>query len=214
MANFYDWVTLDEGKRALDVKSTITTSDDVISMAISALSQRLDNGVGPAVVRTVSDEVYNGGWRSIELRRGPVASISSVIEYQNGAAVTLTSVTPGVGVLNSFYAEPYLAQPELGLLSGMLYRRDNFGGSPFWCGAGNVVVTYTAGRYTSTSSVEPRFKEAAKVSLKNWYRMYQQGIRSVGEMDVPAENFPRFAIPNAARMMLHDVWTAEVGFGA
>ena len=216
MAETHDWLTLSEAKKVLSAKASASNSDGVIASVISAASRTLDKAVGPAVRRVVVDEVHSGGGRSVELRSGPVYSISSVVEYQHGSATTLTLNAPGTYPTNGYHAAPYKPQPELNLRSGLLFRTYTGHRGTFWCMDDNIVVNYVGGRYADTASVDARFKEACKVVVKNWFRMYEAsvGVPLGGELPMPTQSFPTYAIPNAARLMLRDVWQSYVGFGA
>ena len=211
----YDWISLSEAKVAVSAKSSNTSNDTVIASVVSAASRRLDEAVGPAIQRVVLDEVHHGGNRAIELRSGPAISISSVVEYRYTGSVTLTRNAPGVNSYDGYSADRYTAQPELNLLSGLIYRTFNGQRGQFYCQQDNIVVSYLAGRYADTASVDPRFKEACKIVVKNWYRMYEfsAGSPPGGQFEQPTYNFPTFDMPRAARMLLRAEWIPEQGFG-
>ena len=94
------------------------------------------------------------------------------------------------------------------IYSGRLSRRSAGGSLVFPVGPEAVRVTYVAGRYVDTASVDPLFKEAAAVMLKNAWRTQEAALQDLGEFDVPAQNFPRFGIPNYVRDMLAEEWLA------
>jgi len=216
VAEAYDWLGLAEAKIVLSKKASDTSDDISIAHAISAVSRRLDVAVGPAVVRSVTDEIHSGAGFSIELRHTPVVSFTSVVEYQGTTVQTLGKNAPGTLPFNGYHAKRYTPQPELELYSGLVYRTLSGQRAQWWPQAENIVVSYVAGRYVDTTSVDPRFKEAAKVTLKNWWKMYERSVSSakVGEFIQPAQSFPTYALPNAVVRMLSDVWKLETGFGA
>jgi hypothetical protein len=211
VADTYDLLTLAEGKSVIRVDTTDISYDDVIVRLITTVSRRLDEAIGPTVQRSVTDERHDGGRPRIELQYGPVSAVTAVTEYQSTVPVLLTEEVPGLEPVDAWYGERYA--PNRRLYSGIIARR--LGGFPynFWCGAGNVVCTYTAGRSASTGAVDARIKEGAAVTLKNWWRTYEQSVGGMGEFDVPHVNFPTFAIPAAVREMLHDLTQRELGFG-
>lgn len=68
----------------------------------------------------------------------------------------------------------------------------------------DVALDYTAGRYESTDKVDGRFKEAARLMIRNLWRSETQAVVQVGEYDVPSINFPTYAVPRAVRELLRD----------
>ena len=45
--------------------------------------------------------------------------------------------------------------------------------------------------------------------LKNAWRTQEMAVQELGEFDVPAQNFPRFGIPNYVSDMLAEEWLAS-----
>lgn len=211
MSDPYDLVTLAEAKGALRITTTDTLSDDKVARVITNVSRRLDRCIGPTVARPVNNERLDGGRSFIELAYGPVMSISSVVEYQSRTSVTLTEASPGVEPTEGWYGERY--KPDPTLYSGVIVRRIDSWGRNFWSGAGNVVCSYTAGRVASTSTVPADIKEGALIMIRNWWRVYEQSTAGFEEFEVPQQNFPTFAIPNAVRDLLYELWQPETGFG-
>ena len=54
------------------------------------MSRRLDRLCGPIVQRTITDEVHPGGCPSIRVRHWPVASFTTVTEYDATTPAVLT----------------------------------------------------------------------------------------------------------------------------
>lgn len=218
MASPFDWLTLNEAKSTLNISASDTTQDDLLDIAVSALSERLDRGAGLAVERTVEDETHSGGYSNgkskikIRLNHRPVKEIISVVEYQDGKSVTLTEQKADIIPAEGFTQGKTIWAPEYG--DGILTRKTAGYTSYFWGQESNIVVTYTAGRFPDTEAVAARFKLACQVSLKSWWRMYEHSIGQVNEFDQPQQNFPAFAIPYAACEILGNDWVKEVGFGA
>lgn len=147
MADPLDVITLAEAKTALDM--TTTAHDSEVALLITAISRRLDRLCGPIVQRQVTD-VFNGaGSPVIVLRSPPVASIVSVSES-------------GVVLTPSMY---YLNAP-----AGLLYRSTSSPyGPPIWWryGTQSITVTYVGGRFVSTATVDPLYKQAALLTLEH-----------------------------------------------
>lgn len=211
MADVYDLLTLDEAKDALRIDVADDRSDTLLASVITSVSRRLDTYIGPTVVRSVSGEVHSGGHPRIELRYGPVQTVGSVREFQSTNLVTLSENSATSEPTDGWFGERYAPDPTL--YSGVIVR--TYSGFPgrFWSGEGNVTCTYTAGRSTSTATVDVRIKEGAKLTVRNWWRQYEQSVAGFGEFDVPQVNFPTFALPRACCELLHDLYQPEVGFG-
>lgn len=212
MADTYDVLTLEEAKEVLRIDEEDTVDDAIVERLVTAVSRRFDRFIGPTITRAVTSEIHDGGHCAIELQHGPVASIAAVLEYQSTSLVTLTPQTATSEPSEGWFGERYA--PDRTLYSGIIIRTVSGSRSHFWAGNGNVLVTYTAGRTSTTTAVDDRIKEAAAVTLRNWWRSYEMSSGNLGEFDVPTQAFPMFGIPNAARDMLADMWRPEVGFGA
>lgn len=187
-----DVVTLDETRRALAI--TTNTHDTLLAAWITAVSARMDDLCRPVVIRTITDELHDGGWWFITPLYTPVATVSSLSEYDTSGTAT------------SLSAEDYDTKPASGyLLDGRLIRRRASGGDAlFASGRRNVRLTYTAGRYASASAVGEQFKRAALIILRHMWRA-EQGTGNVaiptsdGDLVVVGSGW---AIPRAARDLL------------
>lgn len=211
MSDPLDVLSLTEAKAILSVQASSTNYDTQLARVITAVSRKLDKAVGPIVRRAISAEQHQGRnfvRQRIELRWCPVTSISAVTNYLGATATLLTEATPGVNPSDGWLGERYAPDPSL--YSGVIVRRAGL--NPWYFGD-MVTVSYTAGRYADTSSVDARFKEAAALTLRNEWRPYQQGTGTLGEFDVPQQTFPTYGIPNAVRDLLSDEWKPEIGFG-
>lgn len=170
MADALDVLTLEEAKTALNLKLDTYTHDAEVAMWVTAVSRRLDDICGPIVTRTVTEEIHSGGGSALWLYKTPVASITTLTEYSSTTGTVLTAETnttkPDAG---------YLLDPE----AGRVYRRAGGGASTFTAGDRNIVVTYVAGRFAGTASVDPKFKAAAGAVLRRlWSR--EQGAWARG----------------------------------
>ncbi len=74
-------------------------------------------------------------------------------------------------------------------------------------------VNYLAGRAASTTTVDPRHKEAAALMLRNLWRSYEISTGNRDQYDVPIQSFPTFAVPKAVRDLLSEEVQDPVGFG-
>ncbi|MER5388372.1 hypothetical protein [Saccharopolyspora sp. NPDC002686] len=193
-----DVLTLDEGKQALNATRT-TASDLELAAWITAVSQRLDELVGPVVARPVVGEAHDGGRHVVLLTHYPVRSITSVAEYVNGTEVPLAAETHNSTPAASYLLDQY--EPDRSLWSNWLRRRRNGTDALFVPGRSAVVVSYEAGRFDNTAGVDSRFKIAAMLMLKNLWRSQEDSVATIGEFDVPASSFPTFAVPRAVREM-------------
>lgn len=211
MADTLDVLTLAEARSILSFGASDTTLDTAIARVVTTVSRRLDTYIGPIVQRSVTSEIHDGRGTRIELGLGPISAISTVTEYQGNTATVLTAETPGVEPTDGYYAERYAPNPTL--LSGVLVRRISGHDSCWQLGRGNVQVGYLAGRATATSTVDPIYKEAGALMLRNLWRSYQQSIGGVDEYDTPIQNFPTFTIPRAVVELLADEVQPTVGFG-
>lgn len=201
MADTLDLLTLDEAKRALNVPLADTTQDTEIASYVTAVSRRIDAMCGPVVVRTVTGELHSGGAGMLFPNMAPVATITSLVEYADTTATTLAAETNAAKT-----ADNYL----VGADGYVIYRRASGGDSSFPVGRSNVVLTYTAGRYSATATVDPRFKQAAAIFLSHLWR-FEQGQGSV-TFGGPIEGLgiPSFGTPNAVRDLLADELRAPV----
>lgn len=200
MAQLTDWISLDEAKAAVNISGS--TFDTELGLYVSAASQRLDQVAGAAVIRTVTGEVHDitrPGVTAILLKHRPVVSASSVVVYNQTAARTLTLETNSAKT-----ADDYL----LDLAEGRLRRRASGYDSSFPVGRGNIIITYTAGRYANTAAVSERFKLAASIYLAHlWKREQGAGTVTFGGVEPDPNAIPTFGIPNVVR----DLLLEEVG---
>lgn len=205
-----DVLTVTEAKQALSVGALDTTRQDDLVRLVSAASARLDEAIGPVVRRVVTHRV-DGGRHRLELPLGPVSAVSAVTEWQGTSAVSVSEETLGTAPSDGWAGERY--DPDPTLLSGILVRRSGGANTCWYPGTGNIEVTYTAGRVASTTSVDPRHKEAAVLILRNLWRAYEMSTGRTDEYDVPSASFPTFALPRAVKDLLRREMQDQVGFG-
>ena len=195
MADTRDILTLAEARAAIDIGASDTSHDTVLAAVITAMSYRFDDEFGPVVVRTITSEAHDGGSDRVVLRYRPVSSVTTATEYDGTTAQVLTAETNSTKPDNAYLL-------ERGGKSGILRRRSANADARFPSGRQNVVVTYVAGRFASTSVVDQRFKDAARVALVNRWQHYLTSVEGADEYDVPRSSFPTFAIPRFVVEML------------
>ena len=197
-----DVLTHLEARHALGINANDLARTELIKAAVSAVSVMLDDVCGPIVQRAVTAERHDGGGGVVHLDQWPVTEITTLTEYQGSTAVALTEETAGTSPASGFYAERY--RPGTAAYSGRVFRRSGGADRGFYPGRGNVVATYTAGRFESTTNVDERFKGAARVALENLWQQWRDSPAQVGEFVTPMTAFPRFGLPNAAKELLAD----------
>lgn len=158
-----DVLTLIEAKAAVGLEQTNTEADERLRQAVTAISAQLDELCGSVRTRTVTSETHDGGGYSIQLRRIPVYSITTVTEYTGTTSQVLTAETNATKA-----ATNYLHDGTPGkVISGRLIRRSSNYDTTYPSGRRNVEVTYVAGRAAATEVVPARFKEAASMMLRH-----------------------------------------------
>ena len=203
MADTLDVLTPTEALHAVS-RTAATDAAMVTKMAglTTAVSRALDDLCGPIVQRTITDERHAGGSRLVFLRYRPVVSITAVKEYASGTLTTLTAETDTVSTSTNYRWDADM---------DVIYRRSSWTDYPF--GSQSVLVTYVAGRYADTASVDARFKEAAKITLAHIWRAEQgAGNTTFGSFDPDQPLEPiGFLIPRRARELLgHEVQSTAV----
>ena len=168
MADTLDWLTLAEGRAAVNADPASTSLDVRLAAQITAIARIGDDLVGPVVRRTVTAETHDGGTVSIRLRRAPVYAITSVREVRYAGQIdTITESVWGSNT-DGWYARKSIRNPSL--FTGELLRKSS-GVETYWpVGVQSVEVTYTGGRYASTSVVDERFKEASRAALRRLWK--------------------------------------------
>lgn len=186
MADTLDVLTLAEGYACLRQGSS-TANATTITYLITAVSRRLDRGVGPIVRRTLTAETYDGEGSFIQLKSWPVTSVTTVTED----AVTLTS-------------DDYYIDTE----KGLLYRIQGDYDYVWKCGRDNIEATYIAGRYASTATVDEDYKQGARLMLRHLWRSEEWNVNGLGvqDFDVPQVAFPSFSVPKAVIDWFGPLW--------
>lgn len=202
MAQLTDILTLTDARSIIRKAPSNTQHVARLEALVSAISQRIDELVGPVVRRDVTGEqleVCRAG-DAVRLRRRPVASVSTVKVWSSGVATTLTAET--LMTAGGYLAEKDPDDPTL--LSGRLLPRSNWGGS-YWAGS-TMEVTYTAGRFADTAAAAgSRYWHAAATTLKSMWRSEELTVQlDDNDFYEPGAALPGFLIPNAAREFIAD----------
>lgn len=177
-------------------------SSNALLIAVNtAVAKSIDWWCGPVVQRTVTAELHDGGCSTIWLDERPVTSITSI---------TVNGGTPLVA--NTSY-RAHRSHNDRSLLSGRVDAVSGTALSTFDTGWDAVSVTYVAGRFADTASVDERFKTAARITLRNQWRQYDIGSSRLDEYDVPTHPFPTFALPKAAAQLLAGEFRRRAGIG-
>lgn len=205
-----DILTFGEAKDALQQdRAGSTVNDDQLRQWVTGVSRRIDELCGPVVVRTITDELHDGGTSCIEPRKTPVSSITSLVEYDGTAATTLTAETN-----SSKPATGYLLDEDGGHYC-IVWRRGSGSDSTFAPGRRNVVLTYEAGRYDDTEAVDARFKMAAGAALRRlWHReagAWARGGDPFGAPGTAGTGFFRAIDPVVMELLPEDVDLIDIG---
>ena len=206
MSDPRDILTADEARQFLGRGVADFTLGTLLDIAVTSVSRKLDTLVGPVVIGgtlgTITGELHNGGGTHIWLDFAPVAQVMQVVEYDGTAAATLTAES------NSTKPDPAY---HANLATGKVVRRASNVTVWFPRGLDNVYVTYVRGRFSSTSTVDDRYKFAAGMMLKANWRMFENAVASMGEFEVPHASFPSFTVPKAVKELLGDEWRSGQG---
>jgi len=169
-----DILTLAEAKQALNLPSGASSVDAELAQVITAASLFVDSIDGAVVQRTVTETFRNPRGSSIILATYPVV-VTSVAEYSGGVASTLTAESNTVAGGFTFESS-----------SGILSRRSSWYATAFT--GETLVVTYTAGRYATTATVDALYKEAAVHALIHYWQVHGSGS-GVGVLGGDGERF-------------------------
>lgn len=182
MADTLDIVTLAEAYRATN-NPAATGHDDELAQWITAVSRRIDKACGPVVQRTISNELHDGGTARIRLDWDHVDSVTTLTEYVDTTGTTLSAETNA-----SKPADAYMLE-TLGGVS-WVRRRASGADDTFASGRKNIDVTYVAGRYADTASVDGLFKMAVGSILRRlWARDAGAWARGGDPFDTGSQAF-------------------------
>lgn len=196
-----DLLTLEEAKDAVNFEQTEIMHDLELGAFVTAVSLRLDDLCGPIVQRTITNELHDGGCPTIRPRRTPVASVTTITDYEQLTGYALT-------------AESNLAQPDYSYLldsisthNVVIRRRTSGSDGRFSYGRRNIAITYVAGRAATTATVDAKFKIGAALCLQHLWRPSAAGWAQTSSFDdavnpAGASNVPGWMIPRAVLELL------------
>lgn len=165
MADLLDVLTLAEGKRAVSMASTNTEHEDKLKLFITGVSRRIDELVGPVVVRTVT-EYHDGGTSKIRPRQTPVSSITTVKHWDGTTTTTYTADAWGSAANTDGYQ---LKQSGSYPHDAVVIARSSGTAVNFPSGSDAVQLVYVAGRAATTADVDERYKfVAGEILLRAW----------------------------------------------
>lgn len=199
-----DLLTAAEARRFVGLGTADATRGTLLAQYVTAASRTLAKACGTIIYGTVTGELQSGGRGYVYVDEHPVAQVVQVVEYDSTTAATLTAETNATKPNDSYLAD---------LTSGKILRRSGGAAALFPTGMDNVYVTYVAGRFASTATVDDRWKTACGLLLKNAWRSQEYGVGTVDEFDVPQASFPRFMVPNSVKELLGDEWHYGSGLG-
>lgn len=168
-----DIVSVAEVKKQLNIPADDDSQDDELAAYIAAVTEVVEDIVGPVDPREVT-ETHPGGTRTLILRLPPALSITSVTE--DGSVLAAADYTASLD-------------------SGVLYRAHGW-----WA---PVTVVYQAGRSSVPASVKLAAKELVMVNFRPQlggdYSPFDTDAPGEG---VPGEVRLGFFVPNRARELL------------
>lgn len=156
-----DLLALDEALEFLNMTGSGAKQGERVQRLITSVSRVLDSLCGPIIAREVQQTIWPTSatvilhdWVSWGMTpNSQEQGISELIEYQSGTPSTLTG-------------ETLTTAGDFLVVDGILGRRSSFS-TINW--KGPIAVTYTAGRYSDTGSVDPLFVDAAvKIIAREW----------------------------------------------
>lgn len=176
-------VTLDEALGALRIPGT-TAEVELVERLVAAVSERLDEIIGPTVARSISKRWDMSAYtRAIA---GPLMSLTSVEDAGN--PVNTSSV---ISLNSSDFSEVLLVKSS----------------GEWWLGP--TEITWQAGRVSSTVEVPARIKEACLLTVRHLWRSVLGERTQVQDFEVPESFFPRWAFPTAALDLVSDLASSE-----
>jgi hypothetical protein len=174
-------VPLQDAKDALNIKQSVTASDDEIMRKVSAIEAGIERITGgPIINRTITEraEIVDS-YSAILLRKRPIVSVTSITAL--GSVTPLTVADLDIDV-NASILRRKLGWPFYG---------------PFYQWQPAVTVVYVAGW---GPAVPPAIAEAATDILKHWWESQRSGVSlpRFGAEGVTQLPGMAFAIPNMA----------------
>lgn len=154
-------ISVDDARTFLRLRSTDTSDDEKIQLAVESATDLLEDVCGPILPVTIT-EWFDGGVGTYVVRHTPLMSVTSMTEYYGLVAYQLTEQP--LGAQMNAYA--FTKDPSTGEIT-----RRTFGGQAamFPEGTKNVVITYKTGYSPIPSSI----LNAARELVKHLYEATQ-----------------------------------------
>ena len=199
-SNLYDvWaadprylIGLEDARTALNLPAGVRATDEELRLYVASATPIVEDIWGPVLAATI-DEQHDGGAVDIALDHVPVASITSVTEYDGATAWTLTkAANPAAATTYSYTVD---------MTTGTLTRRSTLGAvRPFARGHRNIWITYVVG----TAGVTPiEVTLGTRELVRHLYQVGQQGARpAFGAVDDMQMTPSGFAVPRRVMEIL------------
>lgn len=169
-----------EARRAVGL-GVDPSRDETLREYLDAATELIEDHCGRAFRRRTVVEVLDGDRRALQLRLGPVQSITSVVESG-------TTLTAGDYTTN--------------LSAGLIYRGSTSSVARWHCGTQNVSVTYVVGPAAAAAKV----RQAGRVTLQHlWSTQGGASGRPARSTGMSVSDYPPgtgWSLPRAAEELL------------
>lgn len=161
MADVLDIIDIDDAKRAVGLSSSRAGQEEALEGWVTGISRRVDGLYGPVVQRTVTAEQHRGGCSLIIPRKVPILSVTTLTEYSGTTPQVLAAENFPTVTANDYYLDP---------VTSHIHRKASGYDSVF--AFTRVILTYEAGRFTTTATVGEDYKQAARGVLVGMFAKY------------------------------------------
>lgn len=165
-------------KEILDI--TDSSQDALLLNLVARASQSVERALGRPLVQATYTELYDGpGSRSLNLRHGPIQSVTYVadVEWSNAGVKSTTAISAGDYFIRGKASEGWH-------LPGWLERRD----SVWWKDQQNYEVSYSAGYSSVPYDLEQIVLELC-VAYKNQRKDWGNVARDIGGGGITFRDF-------------------------
>lgn len=161
-----DIISTAEARIAINMDADNTEHTAEIEQFVTAISRRFDEVIGPVVNRTVT-EYHDGGVAAIWPRQTPVASVTTVKEWDGTTTTTLTADSWGTAGNTDGYL---LEESGSYAHDARIFRRSGGSNALYGTGQRSIELVYEAGRAADTTSVDKRIKAAVGMVLRRMWK--------------------------------------------
>ncbi len=188
--------SLGQVKDYLNITNTDRDRDQKLITMIKAIGPVVEAITGPIVQRPITNEMHDGGSDRITLLHGPVAQVTSVVEYLANVEYRLQQIPAGRPDLGTMWS--YMFEKDRSII-----RRAPGGGTQvFFGGTDSISVSYIAG----LEAVPPNVTEAVCELVRVHFQATQQGRPrpggGFGSDDDAVNPIMGFFVPNRVRELL------------